>query len=180
MSTNLLKVVVIYFYCCCGLISCRNDGPYHFSNDSYSGSFLLENGFQIDKLTVDSVAEFDIGEKVDVDSLGNIISQPKIRKGFPLRFKVDTTVILSTQRDSRFIPQKRIYFNKENQGYYWFFSDSKVNTRHSVLPIKFMPDSWYRFRGLPSKWGDNDYKVFIYVNQGMKFLVFEDYNPGPF
>ena len=162
--------------------NCHNTRDSHFiNNEFYEGKFELINGFQIDLLKVDSVATENIDEKIEVDSIGNISTQPAIIKGFPLKYNVIRTIILSRDSDKNSLPPlNKIYFKSQNKGYYWFFMDSAVTERHEILPIDFSVNNWYRIRGLPTIWGDNDYKAFIYVNSDKTFKIFEDYRPGPF
>jgi hypothetical protein len=77
---------------------------------------------------------------------------------FPENLRSDTTIRFWTGN-----PAKKIYFNIENPEYTWLFEEKEYHK----LPISFIPDNWYRIRGLSKHGFAGSFELyFMFNNEG--------------
>ena len=87
--------------------------------------------------------------------------------GVPEEIEVLRTVSLSLKK-SGLQPSKKIYFYRANDNYEWH--DVKRGTLSNTLPIKMMPNRWYRIRALVFN-GNPDRAAYIKLNDAGELEV---------
>ena len=83
---------------------------------------------------------------------------------FPENLRSDTTVRFWTGK-----PAKKIYFHIENPEYAWLFEGKE----YPKLPISFMPDNWYRIRGLSKHGFAGSFELYFMFNTDGDITTYE-------